>query len=355
MRIRKNIKNLSPDEKQNFVKAVLILKNRPSVLHAGDTTKNRYDDYVEIHHNAMMAMSMTDPSADPNWYPGWAHNGPAFFPWHRQLLLQFENDLQAVNATVTIPYWDWTDKSSFPFTADFMGGDGEPAPVGNPEEPGKVVDGPFAFDGPNNWKVNVKDEDSVPDFLQRGLGRMSDAQNLPTVSEVQDALVPLQYDNPPWKLRLTGFRTRVEYRLHNLVHRWVNGTMMLAASPNDPVFWLHHANVDRLWAIWQEQHPEVCPYIPTFGGPVGHSLYELMIFNSDPPFPWPVSSTPASVLDHRILGYRYDSEPQQKTFPVPQPKHQTMTKKHTVPNFPLIKDIDALTRKKRKSKNGNKT
>jgi hypothetical protein len=22
-------------------------------------------------------------------------------------------------------------------------------------------------------------------------------------------------------------------------------------SPNDPLFWLHHANVDRLWAIWQ--------------------------------------------------------------------------------------------------------
>jgi len=90
MRIRQNVRNLGHDEKANFVNAIVTLKNRPSVLHADDTTKNRYDDYVEIHLNAMMAMSMTDPAVDPNWYPGWAHNGPAFFPWHRQLLLQFE-------------------------------------------------------------------------------------------------------------------------------------------------------------------------------------------------------------------------------------------------------------------------
>lgn len=52
----------------------------------------------------MDAQSNTDPVSDPNWLPGWAHQGPAFFPWHRELLLQFENDLQAIDSTVTIPY-----------------------------------------------------------------------------------------------------------------------------------------------------------------------------------------------------------------------------------------------------------
>ena len=80
MRIRKNVKNLGTDEKANFVNAVLALKNRSSVLHPDDSTMKRYDDFVEIHLNAMMAMSMTDPADDPNWYSGWAHNGPAFFP-----------------------------------------------------------------------------------------------------------------------------------------------------------------------------------------------------------------------------------------------------------------------------------
>lgn len=35
----------------------------------------------------MIAGSDTDPDNDANWYPGWAHLGPAFFPWHRQYLL----------------------------------------------------------------------------------------------------------------------------------------------------------------------------------------------------------------------------------------------------------------------------
>jgi len=351
VRIRKNVKNLGPEDKTNFVNAVLALKNRPSVLHPDDSTMNRYDDYVEIHLNAMMAMSMTDPADDPNWYAGWAHNGPAFFPWHRQMLLQFENDLQTINSAVTIPYWDWTDNASSPFTADFMGTDGETAPPGNPQEPGKVVDGPFAFDGPNNWTLKVKDDNSIPDFLQRGMGRMSNAQNLPTVSDVQNALAPLQYDSPPWKLASAGFRARVEIRLHNLVHRWVNGTMMLAASPNDPVFWLHHANIDRLWGDWQRQHPQVCPYLPTFGAMIGHSLYDKMIFNTDPPSPWSASSSAASVLAHHVLGYSYDSDPPETTLPVPPPMPpmaKTLATKHIFPNFPLMKDINALTRNKRK-------
>ena len=26
-------------------------------------------------------------------------------------------------------------------------------------------------------------------------------------------------------------------------------------APRDPAFWFHHAQVDRLWAQWQEAHP----------------------------------------------------------------------------------------------------
>lgn len=124
--------------------------------------------------------------------------------------------------------------------------------------------------------------------------------------------------------------------------------MMLAASPNDPVFWLHHANIDRLWGNWQRQHPEVCPYLPTFGAMIGHSLYDQMIFNSVPPSPWSVSSSAASVLAHHVLGYTYDSDPPEIAFQVPQPMHKTLATKHILPNFPLMKEINALTRNKRK-------
>ena len=34
----------------------------------------------------------------------------------------------------------------------------------------------------------------------------------------------------------------------------VGGTMDSSSSPADPLFWLHHANIDRLWVSWQQTH-----------------------------------------------------------------------------------------------------
>jgi len=89
-------------------------------------------------------------------------------------------------------------------------------------------------------------------------------------------------------------------------------------SPNDPIFFLHHANVDRLWAQWQLTHPGDSNY-PTTGNS-GHALNDLM-------WPWDggVSSTnsaraqpfmplvnatdlrrPRDVLDIEALNYTYD-------------------------------------------------
>lgn len=60
--------------------------------------------------------------------------------------------------------------------------------------------------------------------------------------------------------------------LHNRVHVWVSGRMATGVSPppptppNDPVFWLHHAFIDKLWADWQKRHPR-SPYLPAAGIP----------------------------------------------------------------------------------------
>jgi tyrosinase len=117
MRTRKNVKALTETEKRNFVSAVLTLKKKPSGLHPGNTGLSRYDDYVEVHRNAQtVAMNQA----------GWGHGGPAFLPWHREFILQFENDLATVEASVTLPYWDWTDTdhAASPLNASFLGGNG---------------------------------------------------------------------------------------------------------------------------------------------------------------------------------------------------------------------------------------
>ncbi len=290
MRIRRNVKSLSTTQKTKFVNAVLALKTKPSVLHPGNANRSRYDDYAEVHMNAMMAS------------PGWAHRRPAFFPWHRVMLLAFENDLVAIDSSVTIPYWDWPDNASNPFTNDLLGGNGDHA------DQDKVKTGPFAHDGPNHWTINVRDSNSDPNFLQRSFGTDPTAMQLPTDSDVDTSLTTDKYDSYPWQNSSAGLRSNVETNLHNLVHRFVGGTMGAMTSPNDPVFFLHHCNIDRLWAQWQRIHPGASPYLPASGAAQGHNLNDAMNFSDGPPAPWPGTWTPASVVEHHALGYQYDDE-----------------------------------------------
>lgn len=290
MRIRKNVAHLSVAEKNAFINAVLALKHKPSVLHPADPSLGRYDDYSEVHMNAMMAN------------PGWAHRGAAFFPWHRELILQFENDLSAIDSSVTLPYWDWSDPASLPFTADFLGGNG----VGASR---KVMDGPFAFDDPNNWTIKVKDGAGDPAFLRRAFAADPTATALPTASQINGVLTVTPYDNAPWVGDTGSFRSQLESSLHNLVHRWVGGNMKDMTSPNDPVFFLHHCNIDRLWMLWQQKHSASAPYLPPAGAPAGQNLHDNMIFSAAGIPPFPGTHTPESVVDNVTLGYVYDAVP----------------------------------------------
>ena len=81
-------------------------------------------------------------------------------------------------------------------------------------------------------------------------------------------------------------------------------------SPNDPIFFLHHCFIDKVWADWQalqrEQNPEATPhYAPEQGGPPGHNV-------DDPLKPW--QRTVRQVLDISALGYAYEQPPSQPEF-----------------------------------------
>ena len=226
------------------------------MLGPGSTLVTRYDDFVWAHHQVMM-LGPNDPNG-----PNWAHRGPAFGPWHRELLKLYEAELQnaAGDPDLRLPYWDWcTDRSAadagFPFTNDFLGGDG----AGNPND--RVTSGDFA-----GLPLNCDEEGFG--FLRRHFG--GDGPGLPTRDNVRNCLGITPYDSSPWNLTsasATSFRNTLEGwvgpgQIHNAVHRWVDGSMQPGTSPNDPVFFFHHCNIDRLWALWEQKNPGVAPYLP---------------------------------------------------------------------------------------------
>ena len=304
--VRKSVARLSVDERSRYVAALLELKRR-----------GKYDEFVHWHHHVMMQPTVLPGEPDDAGYRNIAHRGPAFLPWHREFLRRLERELRKIDATVTIPYWDWTQdaKLADPGTAsiwgdDFMGGNGVGAD--------HIVDtGPFAYKN-GNWRLTMDGPE-----LKRSFGA-SALEGLPSAEDVAVVLEEQFYDTPPWNSSTftIGFRNKLEgwvqpegehrfskpgRQLHNRVHRWIGGTMLSMPSPNDPIFFLHHCFVDKIWAMWQSRNaptPLADTYLPRANGPVGHNI-------DDPMIPWDKESppaTPRSVLDHTLLGYVYDDE-----------------------------------------------
>ncbi|MQA12970.1 MAG: tyrosinase family protein [Pseudonocardiaceae bacterium] len=241
-----------------FVSGVLALKaeflgtTTADIGIAGPARQvSTYDLFTVWHHLAMG--QMTPPGqADRNA----AHSGPVFLPWHRLMLLLLELQLQRVlgDDEVGLPYWDWAADGALPSAAQPQAPIWQPDGIGGTGTP--VADGPF---GADRFQVRI-DSDRFGRLraTDRGLRRTLAAgvRTLPTPQQVSAALRRPAYDLSPWDRGVAGFRNHLEgWRpappgLHNRVHVWIGGDMGPATSPNDPVFYLNHCNVDRIWEAW---------------------------------------------------------------------------------------------------------
>jgi tyrosinase len=274
MGCRKSVARLTAAERRAFTDAVNRLRD-----------DGGYDTFVDQHRGAMSH----------------GHGGPAFFPWHREYVRRFEEELQKIDPSVNVPFWDWTTENlngagteSLIWRADFMGGPGRAAD-------GAVTDGPFA-----HWGL-VRSTFDIFSFPGTG-------------GTIAGFMASSDYST---------FR-RIEGP-HGAAHLWVGGFVGNAViAPRDPVFWLIHSNVDRLWALWirdQSGVPGFQPFLPLTGGPAGHNLNDSMWpWNGGTnPFgvpPWtvvPESIRPADLVDHRALDYQYETvDPECRPFIKPR-------------------------------------
>ncbi len=325
MKCRKNVRKLiqqynaaSAADKPNtplikFRNAVVALKAAPSQLPSPHTQNNRYDDYVYIHQQSMAGHS----SSDPGPHPG--HKGPMFFPWHREFLRRFENDLRSVSGdpSICLPYWDFSHDQApadpgYPFIDDFLGGNG----VGASHI---VQTGVFAQ--ANGWTLNLG---SSPALLRQfATAEGGIAPTLPAHTSITGALAETTYDSPDFNWSVPGadsFRNLIEgwvgpepnVNIHNRVHVWVGGSMLPSTSPNDPVFFLNHAKEDELWAVWIQKHPGVSHYLPldSFTLPAGHTHLKRLSDHMDGLAEYFGSGTidrPIDLLDHKAITW-YDTD-----------------------------------------------
>jgi tyrosinase len=155
----------------------------------------------------------TDPS-DPEHYQQWF-----FLPWHRLMLMQFEGVIREVlnDEDFTLPYWN-------PVT-------------GNPDD--LIL--PAVFRVPGTPLYN-----GTRWFWVNG-GQRIDNIYRDWIS--LDALNEKFYiDSPQGSL---GFNPRLDQNPHFFTHLALGGDMAeFSTVGGDPLFYLHHANIDRIWESW---------------------------------------------------------------------------------------------------------
>jgi len=167
--------------------------------------------------------------------PVWCiHGAPGFFSWHRAYMLEYERALQWLNPDVHLPFWNW---SSGPTT-------GVPAACSQPTYvnrngdtvPNPLFAGPLPAGGPGMMTSRRADIDTT------SFGDLA--------ATAQTALGNSDF---------VSFQNALN-SVHGSVHGRVGGDMSSVPYAGfDPIFFLHHANVDRLWAQWQASHPGALP------------------------------------------------------------------------------------------------
>ncbi|GAB7355848.1 hypothetical protein MBLNU459_g6510t1 [Dothideomycetes sp. NU459] len=242
--VRREWRTLSRPEQTHYIDSVRCLLDQPSSLSANWSS---YDDFPFIHSRV-------------GWY---THHAAPFLPWHRYFLHIYETTLrQQCGFTGDLVYWDWSlDADNLASSVLFdsetgFGGDGDAHGETTVGTTGRcVVDGPFA-----DVIAEYYDTKKQPHCLSRGfhddsgtLGHI-DGQDISPES-IEEVLRIEEYE---------GFVAALEAKVHDVIPFGIGGDFETFTAPYDPLFFLHHTQLDRIWWIWQQRNPE--QRIRAYGG-----------------------------------------------------------------------------------------
>ncbi|KAK6865201.1 hypothetical protein PG990_005356 [Apiospora arundinis] len=300
--VRKEWRAMSPEQQSSYIDAVKCMQSTPgktAEFYSG--VKSLYDDFQALH------ISQTD---NIHWVG-------FFLPWHRYFLWLYEQELKtACKYTSGIPYWNWTldadtnakflgspvfdtvhgfggngkylrdtgsstnsglasSSSSSKLTQHIAMASDDPSATGG----GCISDGPFAdykvSMGPgNSTKPNPHClvRDINPSFVRSMLGK------------AEAALVQAQPDFWHFTRRIEG--ATIGNGCHSAGHGGVGGRAGEMAnpysSPGDPLFYLHHGVLDKIWNEWQRRDWDARK--SDIGGPDTQFAYPYNYFGASPAY-----------------------------------------------------------------------
>jgi Common central domain of tyrosinase len=251
--VRREWRELSSSEQKTYLDSLQCLRTSKSKLAPAIGSPHRYGDFAYTHFRVM----------------GDAHATPAFFPWHRAYLNAFERVLQTeCGYKGMLPYWDWTLDSQDAFSSSLFspssfGGVGKINVTAGASPNYCVVDGPFA---------NMEQSFQSGGCLSRDFNQLSNLKSWYSAEMINA--------NEANSKSFDAFRMAIEFGSHAAVHVGVGGSMynQLQAA-NDPLFFMHHLMIDKVWWDWQQEYPDVSmtywddTKTPVLGGDVKMYLY----------------------------------------------------------------------------------
>ncbi|GKZ52790.1 hypothetical protein AnigIFM49718_003442 [Aspergillus niger] len=231
MTIRKEWRNMTKVEQQSYLQGVNCLMDLPAQTGLEATT-NRFSDLQALHR----ALTNT-PVGDI------IHSVGQFLPWHRYFLHTYETLLkEQCGYTGPMAWWNEaydTDSGNMfrseMWDADAFGGNGT-------EPDGCVTDGAFAY-----YTEHIGPQNQNTVFcMNRSWGNFEAIMNT-TGAAVAHCNTFDSYDE---------YFACIAATPHRGGHWAVGGVMEdVKTSPGDPLFYLHHGYIDRLWYRWQMHDP----------------------------------------------------------------------------------------------------
>lgn len=232
--MRRNILSLSASEITELQNALAEQQARSlPVDFASPTYLTSFDLWASIH--GIVGALPADNTAAA-LLQQCQHGTGLFLAWHRVYLHYFEQTLRKIsgNSAFTLPYWNYT-------TGPLLSKRVLPAAYRDPT----------VGAGPNPLFVSERSSDI------NGGAELSEQ-----VVSTAFALSSTNFDE---------FQTILEASPHSAIHCAIAGgcpTPLMgdvAQAAKDPIFWAHHANIDRLWNCWRKTtgiHGQPTSFIP---------------------------------------------------------------------------------------------